>query len=106
MIQKPYIFSISLKFISFVILKALSVALVLPCRTALVIACLNELTLLSPREGDPQCLHPPAGGGTPALLSEVLMTAPSQGPLCNFPKSSRVNNAESFRGHTEVLQNG
>ena len=87
MIQKPYVFSISPKFISFVTLKALSLALVLPCRTALVIACLNELTLLSPREGDPQHLHPPAGEGTPALLSEALMIAPFQGLLCNFPGS-------------------
>lgn len=73
--------------VHFVTLKALSLALVLPCRTALVIACLNELTLLSPREGDPQHFHPPAGEGTPALLSEALMTAPFQGLLCNFPES-------------------
>lgn len=90
--------------VHFVTLKALSLALVLPCRTALVIACLNELTLLSPREGDPQHFHPPAGEGTPALLSEALMTAPFQGLLCNFRVVS--TNAESFRDHTEVLQNG
>ena len=45
MIQKPHVFSISPKFISFVVLKALSVAFVLPCRTVLVTACINELTL-------------------------------------------------------------
>lgn len=87
MIQKPYVFLISPKFISFVVLKALSVALVPSCRTVLVTAYINELTLLSLREGHPQSLHPPAGGETPGFLSEVLMTVPSQGLLCNFPES-------------------
>lgn len=52
MIQKPFVFSISPKFISFVILKALTVASVLLRRSALVIVYINELILLSAGEGD------------------------------------------------------
>lgn len=81
MIRKPFVSSVSPKFISFVILKALTVASVLLRRGALVIVYINELILLSAGEGD-HIAFTPRCGGTPAFLSdpsafEVLMTVPS-----------------------------
>lgn len=73
MIRKPFVSSVSPKFISFVILKALTVASVLLRRGALVIVYINELILLSAGEGDHIAFTPPLRGDPSFLIRSICI---------------------------------